>query len=177
MGVASTRSSSIIRAVVGLARAVVRPGTTPWQQALLHSRISLLRSAPRSAIGVGLHARELTAPEVVLGLDRYIGGMAGPGNSGDRTENGGWIDGVRAVDAHTVVVDLSSLNVARYLQMMERAPICPIKVVEANPQEFDKLAGTGPFMLEEYAVGSSLTFGTRSITRDGLPWLTATRPG
>ena len=107
---------------------------------------------------VGLQARELTSADIVLGLDRYIDGQAGPGNSGDRTENGGWLDGVRAVDDYTVVIDISSFNVARYLQMMERAPIYPTEVVEANPQEFDNLAGTGPFMLEEYVAGSSLTF-------------------
>ena len=152
-----------------------------WEATPSEITINLRRGvmvAPNDQIG--LQARELTSADVVLGLDRYIDGRAGPGNSGDRTENGGWIVGVRAEDDYTVVVDLSSFNVARYLQMMERAPIYPIEVVEANSQEFDNLAGTGPFILEEYVVGSSLTFvknpdywGTTTIDGEeyGLPFV------
>jgi len=111
--------------------------------------------------------RELTAADVVFTLERWHVDWL---DSGYFTENGGWIDDIYAEGKYTVVVETSRFarDWVRWLAGGESA-IYPPEVEKAGITSWNNLVGTGPFMFNEYVVGSHMSF-----TRNPNYWGTTT---
>jgi peptide/nickel transport system substrate-binding protein len=102
-----------------------------------------------------MESRELTAEDLVYGLNRYLDFDQGF----LRTENGGFVSSVYA-KGDMMVVETSSFNAdwVSSLAMGHSNMIYPREVVEAGASDWDNLVGTGPFMFGEYVVGSHFSY-------------------
>ena len=99
--------------------------------------------------------REMTAEDVAYSLNRGIDGD-GMGNGLYRTAKGGYIESIEATGPYTVVVKTSRFD-ATWLNLIkwyDDVAVVPHEYVEAGANSFDNLVGTGPFMVDEYVVGS-----------------------
>lgn len=107
-----------------------------------------------------MEPRELTAEDVAWSLNRAIDGNT-RGSGALRTEKGGWIDSIYALD-DTVIFETSKFvpfsidwrNLANGSGVGIYAP----ETVEAGVDDWNNLVGTGPFMFKERVVGSHVSY-------------------
>jgi peptide/nickel transport system substrate-binding protein len=117
-----------------------------------------------------MQSREMTADDVAFSLNRALDSRLG----GARVENGGYIESVEATGPYTVVVNTTGFN-ALWLRLgkwSSSTGIVPPEYVEAGANSFDNLVATGPFIVDEYVVGSHARY-----LRNPDYWATTTIDG
>ena len=117
-----------------------------------------------------MQSREMTADDVAFSLNRALDSRLGSA----RSENGGYVDSVEATDRYTVVVKTNGFNALwlRLSKWSSATAIVPPEYVEAGAVGFDNLVGTGPFIIDEYVVGSHARY-----LRNPHYWATTTIDG
>jgi len=104
-----------------------------------------------------MEPREVVAEDLVFNLKRQLepGSRAGIGiNAMD------WVKSIYAEDTHTLVIETKYYNPAWHVTLYTTGWnffIAP-ESLEAGPQEWENLVGTGPFVLTEYSPGVCLTY-------------------
>lgn len=103
-----------------------------------------------------MESREFTAHDAAFSLNRRVDMF----NGWMRTENGGYIQRIYAEDDYTLVVEQSRFNRNAFsdIALDPLSVIYAPEVVEAGPERWENLVGTGPFIVDEAQVGSSIRF-------------------
>ncbi|MBA7553700.1 Heme-binding protein A [subsurface metagenome] len=106
-----------------------------------------------------MEAREFTADDVVFSINRFLDSQSAQWGA-RRTELGGWVDSITATDRYTVVIETSrfSFDWIRWVGGTGECLVYAPEVVEAGVDDWNNLVGTGPFMFDEYVVGSHYKF-------------------
>jgi peptide/nickel transport system substrate-binding protein len=102
-----------------------------------------------------MESRELTPEDIVFGLNRYLDYGVGQ----LRTENGGFVDSVYA-EGNMVVIETSKFSAdwLSQIAMNAASQIYPREVVAAGAADWNNLVGTGPYLFNEYVVGSYFSY-------------------
>ena len=115
-----------------------------------------------------MQSREMTADDVAFSLNRALDSRMGSA----RVENGGYIESVKATGPYTVTVNTNGFN-ALWLRLGKSSTgIVAPEYVEAGANSFDNLVATGPFIVDEYVVGSHARY-----LRNPNYWATTTIDG
>ncbi|MDE0227486.1 MAG: ABC transporter substrate-binding protein [Spirochaetaceae bacterium] len=117
-----------------------------------------------------MESREMTADDVAFSLNRALDSRMGSA----RVENGGYIESVEATGPYTVTVNTNGFN-ALWLRLgkwSSSTGIVAPEYVEAGANSFDNLVATGPFIVDEYVVGSHARY-----LRNPNYWATTTIDG
>jgi len=109
--------------------------------------------------GVMDEPREVTASDIVYDIIEFL-------TSPWKGRFEGFIDlsdpasVVYATDRYTLVVEFEAYNpmIPYYIMYEDRALYAPPETVEAGADKWSNQIGTGPFMFEEYVVGSHMSF-------------------
>ncbi|MBL7165277.1 MAG: ABC transporter substrate-binding protein [Dehalococcoidales bacterium] len=99
-------------------------------------------------------SREVTAYDAEAALKRY---MVSPKSSVGRFN---WVDSLTATDKYTLVLEYNAFSAdwSYLLGWGWSTDIYPPEVVTAGIGDWKNIVGTGPFMIEDYVTGSSITY-------------------
>ena len=121
---------------------------------------------------IGMEAREVTAEDVVIGLEHIMEGPLGAGASK-------FVEDIYAEGRYTVVIDFKYYEFlwGPMLIFGMGSVLYPPEVIEAGAENWRNQCGSGPFILKEYVTGSASTYvrnpdhwGTTTI--DGVEYET-----
>ncbi|GAI94031.1 unnamed protein product, partial [marine sediment metagenome] len=121
---------------------------------------------------IGMEAREVTAEDVVIGLEHIMEGPLGAGASK-------FVKDIYAEGRYTVVIDFNYYEFlwGPMLIFGMGSILYPPEVIEAGAENWRNQCGSGPFILKEYVSGSASTYernpdhwGTTTI--DGVEYET-----
>jgi len=109
--------------------------------------------APTEHQSAWMEARELTAEDVALDITRFWESAWGPRFKGI-------IKDVYATDRYRVVVEFENFSpsLIYFIGYEDRALISPPETEIAGADKYENQVGTGPFMFEEYVVGSHMSY-------------------
>lgn len=125
-------------------------------QIVFHMRQGVMWNPRRTSV---MEPREVTAYDAEFALKRY---RDTPKSSPARLE---WVDSIEAIDKYTLVLSLNKFhgNWSYLLAWGWSTMIYPPELVDAGITDWQNAVGTGPWMIEDYVSGSSLTY-TRNPT-------------
>jgi len=125
--------------------------------------------APTEHQSAWMEAREFTAEDLAADTIRFIEGPYGLRFEGLLAS-----DGVKVIDRYTVVLETESYSPSTwyYLTYEDRGVQAPPEMIAAGDNRWENQCGTGPWMFEEYVVGSHMSF-----VRNPNYWKTTTIDG
>jgi peptide/nickel transport system substrate-binding protein len=125
--------------------------TTDPLQIIFHIRPGIMWNVRNSAV---MEPREVTAHDAEFALKRY---RDTPKSSPARLE---WVDSIEAIDDSTLVLSLNTFhgNWSYLTAWGWSTMIYPPELVDADITDWKNAVGTGPWMIEDYISGSSLTY-------------------
>jgi len=102
-----------------------------------------------------MEARELTAEDIALDIKQFIDSPWGGRFDGMVTA-----EGVHASGRYTVVTDFETFSpqYVYYVGLENRACYGPPETIAAGADKWENQGGTGPFMFEEYVIGSHMSY-------------------
>ncbi|MBA7639690.1 Heme-binding protein A [subsurface metagenome] len=108
-----------------------------------------------------MEAREVTAEDLAFNLNRILEGPDGEGTkAGAGIVAMDWVESIYDEDTHTLVIETKYYNPAWFIRLYTTGwnfLIAP-ESIEAGPEEWENIVGTGPFVLTERSPGVSLTY-------------------
>ncbi|MBA7685136.1 hypothetical protein ES703_93554 [subsurface metagenome] len=113
--------------------------------------------APTEHQSAWMEARELTADDMVADMHEYIEGPWG-GRFVGYVKGG--VSGVYATDRYRLVIELEKYSpvVQYYFAWEDRPIIAAPEMIVAGAGSWENQVGTGPFMFDEYIIGSHFSF-------------------
>jgi len=103
-----------------------------------------------------MEARELTAEDVALDVKEFVSSAYGRRFDGLLT-----VEGVHVIDRYTLEIEFDerySADVFYYIGYEDRAVVSAPEMVAAGAGKWENQCGTGPWMFEEYVIGSHMSF-------------------
>jgi peptide/nickel transport system substrate-binding protein len=109
--------------------------------------------APTEHQSTFMEARELTADDIAQDITRFWKSAWG-------ARFKGMIADVYTTDRYTVVVEFENYSSALlyYIGYEDRSLIQAPETAAVGPDKYENQVGTGPFMFEEYVIGSYMSF-------------------
>jgi len=111
--------------------------------------------APNEEQSAWMEARELTAEDIALDLKRFFESAWNL-----RFEGMTSAERVHVIDRYTLEIEFENFShvLIYYIGYEDRAKISPPEMEIAGAGEWANQVGTGPYMFEEYAVGSHMSY-------------------
>ena len=102
---------------------------------------------------IGMKAREVTAEDIVAGMNHVLAGPLGTGIKA-------FVKDIRATDKYTVVVDFNYYHYLWGPDLVYGMGVVyyPPEVIKAGASEWRNQSGSGPFILDSFVSGSGATY-------------------
>jgi len=110
--------------------------------------------APTEKQSAWMEVRELTAEDIALDVKEFVSSAYGRRFDGLVT-----VEGVTVIDRYTLEIEFDerySADVFYYIGYEDRAVVSAPEMVAAGAGKWENQCGTGPWMFEEYVIGSHM---------------------